>query len=224
MKSLIEAAASVLKAIEKGWQRAGCPQEFTVKILEEGETNFLGMVRKPAKVALFFVDGKDSTSLPLPQPQAPQKKSFDNAQHNKPKPREVVEENKKLQPKYQIDEHIEQKEHKNRSLNTQQQRPPRDTRPRAPMPPRDVPTRDLAKKDAPNAAPTNNKHIPDNNNNKQAAEHRIPKEQKTTVSTLYRSSHRKSHVDDSNKTTDASSIISNSGKDTNQSSSGNKEQ
>ncbi len=43
MKSIMEEASSILKAIEKGWNRAGKPQEFTVKVFEEPEHNFLGM-------------------------------------------------------------------------------------------------------------------------------------------------------------------------------------
>lgn len=61
MKSLVEAASSIFKAIEKGWNRAGCPQEFTIKILEKEETNFLGMTRKPAKVALFLLKVKNQS-------------------------------------------------------------------------------------------------------------------------------------------------------------------
>ncbi|MCA9770178.1 Jag N-terminal domain-containing protein [Candidatus Dependentiae bacterium] len=79
MKSLVEAASSIFKAIEKGWNRAGCPQEFTIKILEKEETNFLGMTRKPAKVALFFVEGQESK----PTTQYKQKKRFNNQQQKR---------------------------------------------------------------------------------------------------------------------------------------------
>lgn len=54
MKSIMEEASSIMKAIEKGWQTAGKPKEFTVKIFEEPEKNFIGMTVKPAKVALIF--------------------------------------------------------------------------------------------------------------------------------------------------------------------------
>ena len=54
MKSIMEEASSILKAIEKGWNRAGKPQEFTVKIFEEPEHNFLGMTTKSAKIGFFF--------------------------------------------------------------------------------------------------------------------------------------------------------------------------
>jgi predicted RNA-binding protein Jag len=54
MKSIVEEASSIAKAIENGWIRAGKPQEFTVRIFEEPEKNFLGFSKKPAKVGLFY--------------------------------------------------------------------------------------------------------------------------------------------------------------------------
>jgi len=59
MKSIIEEASSVVKAIEKGWNSAGKPQEFSVKIFEEPEKNFWGFTTKPAKVALFISGTKE---------------------------------------------------------------------------------------------------------------------------------------------------------------------
>jgi len=54
MKSIMEEASSIAKAIEKGWARAGKPQEFSVKVYEEAQTNFIGFTTKPAKIGLFF--------------------------------------------------------------------------------------------------------------------------------------------------------------------------
>lgn len=54
MKSIIEEASSIVKAIEAAWIRAEKPQEFSVKIFEEPEKNFFGMVTKSAKIALIF--------------------------------------------------------------------------------------------------------------------------------------------------------------------------
>jgi hypothetical protein len=56
MKSIIEEASSIVKAIEKGWASAGKPTEFTVKVLETPEYNFFGFNTKPAKISLFFND------------------------------------------------------------------------------------------------------------------------------------------------------------------------
>ncbi len=54
MKSIMEEASTIAKAISKSWERAGKPASFSVKVLEEPQTNFFGMTVKPAKIALFF--------------------------------------------------------------------------------------------------------------------------------------------------------------------------
>lgn len=54
MKSIIEQASSIAKAVDKAWERAGKPADFSVKILELPESNFFGMNTKPAKIAVLF--------------------------------------------------------------------------------------------------------------------------------------------------------------------------
>lgn len=54
MKSIMQEAATIAKAIEKAWNAAGKPQEFSVKVFEQEEKNFLGFTSKPAKIGLFF--------------------------------------------------------------------------------------------------------------------------------------------------------------------------
>lgn len=55
MKSIIEEASSISKAIKNGWIKAGRPQEFSVKIFEEPEKGFLGLfTKKRAKIGIFF--------------------------------------------------------------------------------------------------------------------------------------------------------------------------
>lgn len=68
MKSIMEEASSIAKAIETAWNRAGQPTEFSVKVLELPQTSFFGLkTSKSAKVAFFFneatvtVKPKDST-------------------------------------------------------------------------------------------------------------------------------------------------------------------
>ncbi len=56
MKSIIEQASSIVKAIEKAWNQAEQPKEFAIKIFEKEERNFFGMTTKPAKIAIFFGD------------------------------------------------------------------------------------------------------------------------------------------------------------------------
>ena len=54
MKSVLHEASSILKAIEKAWEASGKPSEFSVKVLEEGETKFLFFSSKPAIVSISF--------------------------------------------------------------------------------------------------------------------------------------------------------------------------
>ncbi len=54
MKSLVEEASSIFKALEKAWERAGKPESFSVKIFEEPVKTFFGFTKKDAKVGLFF--------------------------------------------------------------------------------------------------------------------------------------------------------------------------
>lgn len=54
MKSLMEEASTIAKALEKAWARAGNPREFTVKVLDKPEKNFFGFTTKSAKVAILF--------------------------------------------------------------------------------------------------------------------------------------------------------------------------
>lgn len=54
MKSIIQEASSIQKAIEQAWIKADKPREFSVRILEEPVKNFLGFTKKMAKIALFF--------------------------------------------------------------------------------------------------------------------------------------------------------------------------
>lgn len=56
MKSIIEQASSVMKAIEKAWNQADNPKDFSIKIFEKEEKNFFGMTTKPAKIGIFFSD------------------------------------------------------------------------------------------------------------------------------------------------------------------------
>lgn len=56
MKSIIEQASSIMKAIEKAWNQAEQPKEFSIKIFEKEERNFFGMTTKPAKIGIFFGD------------------------------------------------------------------------------------------------------------------------------------------------------------------------
>jgi predicted RNA-binding protein Jag len=64
MKSIVEEASSVVKAIEKGWALAGKPNEFSVKVFEVEQKNFLGMTTKSAKIALFYTEKVEKQNGP----------------------------------------------------------------------------------------------------------------------------------------------------------------
>jgi hypothetical protein len=68
----MEEASTVSKAIEQAWQRAGQPQEFSIKVLELPKTSFFGLkTAKSAKIAFFF----NEATIKIREPQAavPQK-------------------------------------------------------------------------------------------------------------------------------------------------------
>jgi predicted RNA-binding protein Jag len=53
MKSIVQEASSVAKAVEKAVEKLGNPRDFSIKILEYPEKNFFGLTTKPAKVAVY---------------------------------------------------------------------------------------------------------------------------------------------------------------------------
>ncbi|MCX5922759.1 MAG: hypothetical protein NTX86_05550 [Candidatus Dependentiae bacterium] len=87
MKSIMEEASSIAKAIEKGWARAGKPQEFTVKVFEEAEKNFIGLTTKPAKIGLFFQEQPTYQTNNKPSfKERPQQQPQSQPQARKPQP------------------------------------------------------------------------------------------------------------------------------------------
>lgn len=51
---MLHEASSIVKAIEKAWTDAGKPVEFTIKVLESGEKNFIGLTKRPAIVSITY--------------------------------------------------------------------------------------------------------------------------------------------------------------------------
>lgn len=96
MKSLIEEASSISKAIEKAWERAGNPHSFSVKIFELPEKNFIGMTTKYAKVGLFFEDKKPTETVPKKHIEkatpAHVQKSFEKKSHASPTPNQKLKD------------------------------------------------------------------------------------------------------------------------------------
>lgn len=72
MKSIIQEASTISKAIEQAWQDSGKPQEFSIKILELPERNFIGMTVRSAKIAFIFngiitKQAEQSSTRPAPR-------------------------------------------------------------------------------------------------------------------------------------------------------------
>jgi len=64
MKSVFQEDSSVLRAIEKAWNTAGRPTEFTVKIIDFGKKGILGFTKKPAIISVFY-NPKTQTIQPV---------------------------------------------------------------------------------------------------------------------------------------------------------------
>ena len=80
----MEEASTISKAIENAWNRAGQPQEFTVKILEHPKTSFFGLkTSKSAKIAFFFNELTVKTKE-QPQPQRHVRPLAPRQQPNRP--------------------------------------------------------------------------------------------------------------------------------------------
>lgn len=86
MKSVIQEASTIAKAIEQGWQKADCPEEFTVKIFEIPQKNFLGFSKNNAKVGIFFQGKKlhNKSQTRQKKQTQPQNKQTKQTQTNKP--------------------------------------------------------------------------------------------------------------------------------------------
>lgn len=63
MKSILQEASSVFKAVEKAWDRSGMPNEFTIKILEIGDKNFFGISKKPAIISITYDPKRQTKSI-----------------------------------------------------------------------------------------------------------------------------------------------------------------
>lgn len=67
MKSVVAQSSTLAKAVEEAWNKAGRPEEFFIKILEEPTNGFLGFRAKKAKVGLFFKPSEKKEEALVPQ-------------------------------------------------------------------------------------------------------------------------------------------------------------
>ena len=63
MKSVVVEASTVAKAIESAWLKAGKPEEYFIRVLQEHTSGFLGFGAVKAKIVLFFKNSHKSDSL-----------------------------------------------------------------------------------------------------------------------------------------------------------------
>ena len=97
MKSVIAQGATISKAIDDALNKAGKPQEFFIKVLEEGQAGFLGFGSKKAKIALFFKKDDYSRRDSEVLPQGAYKDLFNNETLNKQLG--VDKQDQKVEPK-----------------------------------------------------------------------------------------------------------------------------
>lgn len=118
MKSIIQEASSIAKAIDQGWQIAGKPQEFSVKILEHPEKNFFGLTTRSAKVAIVFniahvpqpADAYKQKSTKKKAPQGTKEKRHQEPRAKKAPAPHRSEHNKPQEPSPEPDKPKQQKQ------------------------------------------------------------------------------------------------------------------
>ncbi len=54
MKSIVEEASTIEKAVTQAWTRTGKPKKFTITVFQEPEKNFFGMTTAPAKIGFMY--------------------------------------------------------------------------------------------------------------------------------------------------------------------------
>jgi len=91
MKSIIEQASSIIKAIEKAWNQADNPKEFSIKIFEKEEKNFFGLTTKPAKIGIFYTDKPIIHEKSVPKPRLEIKEPRPNIKESAPKQAPTLE-------------------------------------------------------------------------------------------------------------------------------------
>ena len=145
MKSIMEQGSTIIKAIEKAWDRAEKPKEFSIKIFEQEEKNFFGMSTKPAKIGIFFEE-KTTTTYEKPVVKA---RPEQRPEVREPQPRQPQTQKPAPQPQAKIHPRAEQQKPEaphstpRASKDTQKINQPR----------RAEPTQDQPKVDQPRRAP-----------------------------------------------------------------------
>jgi hypothetical protein len=100
MKSVIQEASTLSKAIEQGWVKAGKPALFSIKIVQEPSKNFIGLTTQNAKIVVFFgrLDEPATQQMPQLKQYEPQQQSVQQ------KPQRDAQQ-RQLKPQYQQSRH-----------------------------------------------------------------------------------------------------------------------
>jgi predicted RNA-binding protein Jag len=121
MKSIIEQASSIMKAIEKAWDQADKPKDFSIKIFEKEEKNFFGMTTKPAKIGIFFTDKPTTHDKSTIKPRSEIKECRDEVKQplHKQQPQPVVkpQPSRPEQPRPEQSRPVQKKPFQQRELN-----------------------------------------------------------------------------------------------------------
>lgn len=115
MKSVIQEASSITKAIEKAWEIAGKPKNFSIKIFEEPRRNFFGMVTQSAKVGIFFQQEPTSTA------QEPHRRRTQQAHQQQRSTQQQPREQNREQQRTTYPQRTERPQRTQRSPHVQQQ-------------------------------------------------------------------------------------------------------
>jgi hypothetical protein len=132
MKSIVEEASSIAKAVEKAWYSAQKPQEFTVKVLEEAQRNFIGLTTRSAKVAIYFQDKPQKQPKKNHQQKPAQKKTQPQP---KPQKKEVLHKATHPQQGQKAESKLREKapRHKSQHDTNVTEKKPKTAQPREPQ-------------------------------------------------------------------------------------------
>jgi predicted RNA-binding protein Jag len=83
MKSMLQEASSVEKAVSLAWEAAQKPTDFSIKILDAGEKNFLGMAKRPAIISIVFEPTAQRRSTSSTRGQRPPARRDSSQQRNR---------------------------------------------------------------------------------------------------------------------------------------------
>lgn len=124
MKSIMEEASTITKAIENAWNRASQPQEFTVKILELPKTSFFGLkTSKSAKIALIFSETAVRVKEQSPKPIRPLPQRQERKESNQQRQEASSDKQLHRRPLQSREQQKDQRHHEARPDKHEQRRP-----------------------------------------------------------------------------------------------------